>query len=196
MGLWSRKLYRTQESYTCKNHSNNTNQLLHTYRFTYSIVLQNRKLMNSIYSIPRKTHLDLLPMSCWAHPSDLWMSEALQLAHTHAFTDSLVFTFIRLQTCRHKKMPPMNPVISSKNYKVMVLTFNRNITLETYTILSIPGDGKEFVSSVGISIKGPPPLYVYGSQSNREKAESPCILAMDCHRHKLHTKQSRWQFSV
>lgn len=89
--------------------------------------------------LPRKTHLDLLPMSCWAHSSDLsWMSEALQLAHTHAFTDSLVFTFIRLQTCRHKKMPPMNPVISSKNYKVMVLTFNRNITLETYTILSIP----------------------------------------------------------
>lgn len=35
-------------------------------------------------------------------------------------------------------MPPMNPVISSKNYKVMVLTFNRNITLETYTTLSNP----------------------------------------------------------
>lgn len=58
-------------------------------------------------------------------------------------------------------------------------------------ILSIPMRGK--VRSLSISVwrnihTKSPHFNIYGSQSNTENAASPCILAVDFHRHKLNTK--------
>lgn len=72
-------------------------------------------------------------------------------------------------------MPPMNPVKSPKNYKIKGLTFNRNITLETWTITVYTNEMEDTLSalflSVGISIRGPPPfLYLWITIKYRKRS--------------------------
>lgn len=95
----------------------------------------------------------------------------------------------------------MNPVISPKNYKVKGLTFNRNITLETWTITVYTNEMEDTLSalflSVGISIRGPPPFLnlwitikyrkrsvpmhlVTPTQAARNKADDKCFQCSCC----------------